>query len=76
MSSTLTLRVNIFTWKEKPCSPGATNFFLLKKKIKKIKKNSFTRKMFKSCSLTKQLLKILKVAKKLLSRIWKGLVTD
>ena len=85
-------------------------------KIKKIKKNSFTRKMFRisicffkkkgewgwggylafwfkiaqkvrkkvlvfrkvarSCSLTKQLLKILKVAKKVPSRIWKGLVTD
>ena len=29
MNSTLTLPVNIFTWKkEKPCSPGATKIFL------------------------------------------------
>ena len=109
VSSTLTLSVNIFTWKkEKQCSPGATKFFFLNKKKIKIK-NSFTRKMFRiltkriltclfkkkrgggvfsilvqnipkvtkkgarSCSLTKKLLKILKVAKKLPSRIWKGL---
>ena len=32
------------------------------------------RKVARSCSLTKKLLKILKVAKKLPSRIWKGLV--
>ena len=31
------------------------------------------RKVARSCSLTKKLLKILKVAKKLPSRIWKGL---
>ena len=31
------------------------------------------RKAARSCSLTKKLLKILKVAKKLPSRIWKGL---
>ena len=30
------------------------------------------RKVARSCSLTKKLLKILKFAKKLLSRIWKG----
>ena len=32
------------------------------------------RKVARSCSLTKKLLKILKVAKKLPSRIWKGLM--
>ena len=32
------------------------------------------RKVARSCSLTKKLLKILKVAKKLPSRIWKGLL--
>ena len=31
-------------------------------------------KAVRSCSLTKKLLKILKVAKKLQSRIWKGLM--
>ena len=45
VSSTLTLPVNIFTWKKgKPCSSGATKFFsLIKKKVK----NRFTRKMFR-----------------------------
>ena len=37
------------------------------------KKVLFFGKVARRCSLTKKLLKILKVAKKLSSRIWKGL---
>ena len=37
VSSTLTLPVNIFTWKkEKLCSPGETKFFLNEKNNKQI----------------------------------------
>ena len=49
---------------------------LVQNSPKVTKKVLVFRKVARSCSLTKKLLKILKVAKKLPSRIWKGLVTS
>ena len=47
---------------------------LVQNSPKVTKKVLVFRKVVRSCSLTKKLLKILKVAKKLRSRIWKGLL--
>ena len=47
---------------------------LVQNSPKVTKKVLVFRKVARSCSLTKKLLKILKVAKKLPSRIWKGLL--
>ena len=61
------------------------NLFILQKRViqhfgskwpKVTKKVLVFRKVARSCSLTKKFFKILKVAKKLLSRIWKGLLLD
>ena len=46
---------------------------LVQNSAKVTKKVLVFRNVARSCSLTKKLLKILKVAKKLSSRIWKGL---
>jgi len=46
---------------------------LVQNSPKVTKKVLVSRKVARSCSLTEKLLKILKVAKKLPSRIWKGL---
>ena len=49
-------------------------FSILAQNSRKVTKKVLVfRKVARSCSLTKKLLKILKVAKKLPSRIWKGL---
>ena len=53
---------------------GGYSAFWLKIAQKLPKKVLVFRKVARSCSLTKKLLKILKVAKKLPSRIWKGLL--
>ena len=47
---------------------------MVKNSPKVTKKVLVFRKVARSCSLTKKLLKILKVAKELPSRIWKGLM--
>ena len=47
---------------------------MVQNSAKVTKKVLVFRKVARSCSLTKKLLKILKVTKKLLSRIWKDLV--
>ena len=54
---------------------GGGLFSILVQNCPKVTKKVLVfRKGARSCSLTKKLLKILKVAKKLPSRIWKGLV--
>ena len=52
---------------------GGLFSILVQNSPKVTKKVLVFRKVARSCSLTKKLLKILKVAKKLPSRIWKGL---
>ena len=55
---------------------GGGLFSILVQNCPKVTKKVLVfRKVARSCSLTKKLLKILKVAKKLPSRIWKGLFT-
>ena len=54
---------------------GGLFSILVQNSPKVAKKVLVFRKVARSCSVTKKLLKILKVAKKLPSRIWKGLST-
>ena len=67
----LTKRILTCLFKKK--GGGGYSAFWFKISQKLPKKVLVFRKVARSCSLTKKLLKILKVAKKLPSRIWKGL---
>ena len=69
MFRTLTKRILTCIFKKS----GRLFSILVQNSPKVTKKVLVFRKVAWSCSLTKKLLKILKVAKKLLSRIWKGL---